>query len=63
MSPVTARLLLLLTVLRTVVCLTPTAVWVWAVVLPRVILPLAVLPLALLPAPALALKPLGEDRG
>lgn len=57
MSPVTATLLLLLTVLRAVVCLTPTAVWVWAVVLPRVILPLA-----LLPAPAPALKLLGEDR-
>lgn len=56
MSPVTATLLLLLTVLRAVVCLTPTAVWVWAVVLPRVIL------LALLPAPAPALKLLGEDR-
>jgi len=60
MSPVTVTLLPPLTALRTVVFLTPTAVWVWVVALPRVVLPLAE---ALLPAPALALKlALGDGR-
>lgn len=53
MSLVTAMLLLPLTVPRTAVSLTPTAVWVWAAVLPQVVLPLVE---ALLPAPALTLK-------